>query len=73
MKKLSGQMRMLANSVVTKAGAREVMMAAVAVAVLTVSLAEILSHRKRNGAHATSTGCDPDVFRHRLARTLLQY
>jgi hypothetical protein len=73
MKKLSGQMRMLANSVVTKAGAREVMMAAVAVAVLTVSLAEILSHRKRNGAHTTSTGCDPDVFRHRLARTLLQY
>jgi hypothetical protein len=70
MKKLSGQMKTVANSVVAKAGAREGMMAAVAVAVLTVSLAEILSHRKRSGLHATSTGCDPEVFRRRLARSL---
>lgn len=73
MKKLSGRMKTLGNSVVRKAGAREGMMAAVAVAVLAMSLAEVLSHRKRSGAHDTSAACDPDVFRHRLARTLLQY
>jgi hypothetical protein len=73
MKKLSGQMRTLANSVVAKAESREGMMAVVAVAVLAMSLAEILSHRKLSGSHGTSTGCDPDVFRRRLARTLLPY
>jgi hypothetical protein len=70
MRKLSGQMKTLANSVVAKAESREGMMAVVAVAVLAMSLAEILSHRNRNGRQATSTGCDPEVFRHRLARSL---
>jgi hypothetical protein len=70
MRKLSGQVKTLANSVVAKAESREGMMGIVAVAVLAMSLAEILSHRKRSRPHATSTGCDPEVFRHRLARTL---
>ena len=70
MRKLSGQMKTLANSVVAKAESREGMMAVVAVAVLAMSLAEILSHRKRSDPLATSTGCDPEVFRHRLARSL---
>jgi hypothetical protein len=73
MKRISRRMKTLADSVVRKAGAREGMMAAVAVAVLAMSLAEVLSHRKRSGAHDTSTACDPEVFRHRLARTLLEY
>jgi hypothetical protein len=73
MKKLSGQMRTLANSVLAKAELREGMMAVVAVTVLAMSLAEILSHRKHSGSHATSTGCDADVFRRRLASTLLPY
>ncbi|MFZ3331235.1 MAG: hypothetical protein WA197_11430 [Candidatus Acidiferrales bacterium] len=73
MKKLSGRMKTLANSVVAKAESSEGLMAVMAVVVLTMSLAEILSHRKRSGPHATSTGCDPEVFRHRLARALLQY
>jgi hypothetical protein len=70
MRKFSGQMKTLANSVVAKAESREGMMAVVAVAVLAMSLAEILSHRNRTGPHTTSTGCDPEVFRHRLARSL---
>jgi hypothetical protein len=70
MRKLSGQMKTLANSVVARAESREGMMAVVAVAVLAMSLAEILSHRKRSGPHATSTRCDPQVFRQRLARSL---
>lgn len=70
MRKLSGQMKTLANSVVAKAESREGMMAVVAVAVLAMSLAEILSLRKRSCPHATSTGCEPEVFRHRLARSL---
>jgi hypothetical protein len=73
MKKLSAHMKTLANSVVAKAESREGMMAVVAVTVLAVSLAEILTHRKQSGSHATSTGCNPDVFRRRLARTLLPY
>jgi hypothetical protein len=73
MKKLSAHMKTLANSAVAKAESHEGIMAVVAVAVLAVSLAEILSYRKRSGAHPTSTGCDPEVFRHRLARTLLPY
>jgi hypothetical protein len=70
MRKLSGQMKTVANSVVAKAESSEGMMAVIAVAVLAMSLAEILSHRKRSGPHATSTGCEPEVFRHRLARSL---
>jgi hypothetical protein len=70
MRKLSGHMKRLANSVVARAESRERMMAVVAVAVLAMSLAEILSHRKRSDPPATSTGCDPEVFRHRLARSL---
>jgi hypothetical protein len=70
MRKLSGQMKTVANSVVAKAESSEGMMAVIAVAVLAMSLAEILSHRKRSGPHATSTGCKPEVFRHRLARSL---
>lgn len=73
MKKLSGHMKTLANSVFAKGESREGMMAVAAVAVLAMSLAEILSHRKRSGPHATSIGCDPEVFRHRLARTRLPY
>jgi hypothetical protein len=72
MKKLSAHMKTLANSVVAKAESREGMTAVVAVAVLAMSLAEVLSRRKRSGAPPTSTGCDPEVFRHRLARTLLR-
>ena len=55
---------------IAKAEARDGMMAAVAVAVLAMSLAEILSYAKRSGPDATSIGCDPEVFRRRLARTL---
>ena len=73
MKKFSAHMKTLANSVVAKGESREGMMAVAAIAVLAMSLAKVLSHRKRSGTHATSTGCDPEVFRHRLARTLLQY
>ena len=70
MRKLSGQMKRVANSVVAKAESSEGVMAVIAVAVLAMSLAEILSLRKRTGPHTTSTGCDPEVFRHRLARSL---
>ena len=73
MKKLSAHMKTLANSVFAKAESREGMMAVAAMAVIAMSLAEILSHRKRSGPHATSTGCDSEVFRHRLARTRLPY
>jgi hypothetical protein len=70
MKKLSGQMQTFTNLVIAKAEAREGMMAVIAVAVLAMSLAEILSYTKRSGPDATSTGCDPELFRRRLARTL---
>jgi hypothetical protein len=67
MKKLSGQIKTFANSVIARAEAREGMMAAVAVAVLAMSLAEFLSRRKRSGPDATSIGCDPEAaFRRRL-------
>jgi hypothetical protein len=70
MKKLSGQIKTFANSVVAKTEAREGTMAVVAAAVLAMSLAEILWHRKQSGPPATSMGCDPEVFRHRLAHLL---
>jgi hypothetical protein len=70
MKKASQRMKRVANSMIAKAEGREAMMAAVAVAVVAMSLAEILSYTKRSGPDATSIGCDPEVFRRRLARTL---
>jgi hypothetical protein len=70
MKRLSGQMKAFANSVVVKAGARERMMAVFAVAVVAMSVAEILSRKEQSNPHATSIGCDPEVFRHRLARAI---
>jgi hypothetical protein len=71
MKKLSREMKTFANSVVARAEAREGMMAVLAVAVITASVAaEILSRRKRNDSRATSIGCDPEAFRRRLAGTL---
>jgi hypothetical protein len=69
-KKLSGQMNTFASSVVAKAGAREGMMAVFAAAVVAMLVAEILSRRNRSNPHATSIGCNPEVFRRRLARTL---
>ena len=68
MKKLSEQTNTFTNSVVVIA--REGMMAVLAVAVVAMSVAEILSRRKRSGPDAMSIGCDPEVFRRRLARTL---
>ena len=70
MKKASQRMKRAANSMIARAEGREAMMAAVAVAVLAMSLAEILSYAKRSGPDARSIGCDPEVFRRRLARTL---
>jgi hypothetical protein len=70
MKKLSGQMKTLTNSVIAKTDAHDGMIAVVAMAALIVSVADLLSRGKRRGLHATSTGCAPGAFRHRLARTL---
>jgi hypothetical protein len=70
MRKLSGQMKTLTSSVIAKAEAGEGMMAVVALAAVAVSLAEILSRGTRRESRATSSGCKPDAFRHRLARTL---
>lgn len=68
MKKLGADEYVHQYTVVVKA--REGMMAVLAVAVVAMSVAEILSRRKRSNPHATSIGCDPEVFRRRLARTL---
>ena len=59
---------MFTDSVVVRA--REGMVAVLAVAVVAMSVAEILSRRKRSNPHTTSIDCDSEVFRHRLARTL---
>jgi hypothetical protein len=48
MKRLSGHIRTLTDSVVAKAEAREVMMAVVAEAALAVSMADLLSRARRH-------------------------
>jgi hypothetical protein len=70
MKKVSQGMKRIANTMIAKAETREGLMAAVAVAVVAMSLAEILSYTKGSGPDATSIGCDPKAFRRRLTRTL---
>jgi hypothetical protein len=71
MKKLSGQMKSFANSVIARAEVGEGIMAAFAVSVIATSVvAKILSHRKRRGSQVTSIGCAPEAFRRRLAGTL---
>jgi hypothetical protein len=69
-KQLSGPIKTFANSVVAKAEGREGMVAFVAVAILAMSVAEILSFRKQSGPPATSISCDPEMFRQRLAHLL---
>ena len=70
MRKLSGRMKTLSSSVIAKADARDGMMAVVAVAAVAVSLAEILLRGKRRESRATSSGCKPDAFHHRLVAAL---
>ena len=70
MNTLSGQIRTFTKSVKTKAETNDGMMAVVALAAVAVSLAEILSRGKRRESRATSSGCKPDAFRHRLVAAL---
>ena len=70
MNTLSGQIRTFTKSVKNRAEANDVMMAVVAMAAVAASLAEILSRGKRRESRATSSGCKPDAFRHRLVAAL---
>jgi hypothetical protein len=71
MRKLSGHMKTLTSAVIAKADARDGMMAVVAAAALIVSVANLLLRgERRDPDAATSIGCEPEAFRHRLARTL---
>ena len=67
---LSGQIRTFTKSVKNTAETNDVMMAVVAFAAVAVSLVEILSRGKRRDSRATSSGCKPDAFRHRLVVAL---
>ena len=67
---LSGQIRTFTKSVKNTAETNDVMMAVVAFAAVAVSLAEILSRGKRRDSRATSSGCKPDAFCHRLVAAL---
>ena len=67
---LSGQIRTFTKSVKNTAETNDVMMAVVAFAAVAVSLVEILSRGKRRESRATSSGCKPDAFCHRLVATL---
>jgi hypothetical protein len=67
---LSGQIRTFTKSVKNTAETNDVMMAVVAFAAVAVSLVEILSRGKRRDSRATSSGCKPDAFRHRLVAAL---
>ena len=70
MNSLSGQIRTFTKSVKTKAETNDGMMTVVALAAVAVSLAEILSRGKLRESRATSSGCKPDAFRHRLVAAL---
>lgn len=70
MNTLSGHIRTFTKSVKTKADKNDRMMAVAALAAVAVSLAEILSRGKRRESRATSSGCKPDAFRHRLVAAL---
>jgi hypothetical protein len=70
MNSLSGQIRTFTKSVKTKTETNDGMMAVVALAAVAVSLAEILSRGKRRESRASSSGCKPDAFRHRLVAAL---
>ena len=70
MNMLSGQLRIFTKSLKTKAETNDAMMAVVALAALALSLAEILSRRERRQSRASSSGCRPDAFRHRLVAAL---
>jgi len=69
MNMLSGQIRIFTKSVKTKAETNDAM-AVVALAAVALSLAEILSRGKRRESLASSSGCKPDAFRHRLVAAL---
>ena len=69
MNMLSGQIRIFTKSVKTKAETNDAM-AVVALAAVALSLAEILSRGKRRESRASSSGCKPDAFRHRLVAAL---
>ena len=69
MNMLSGQIRIFTKSVKTKAETNDAM-AVVALAAAALSLAEILSRGKRRESLASSSGCKPDAFRHRLVAAL---
>jgi len=70
MNMLSGQIRTFTKSMKTKAETNDGMMAVVALAAFALSLAEILSRGKRRESRASSNGCKPDAFRHRLVAAL---
>jgi hypothetical protein len=70
MNTLSGQIKTFTKSVKTKAETNDGMMAVFALAAVAVSLAEIVSRGKRRESRATSSGCKPDAFRHRLVAAL---
>jgi len=70
MNSLSGQIRTFTKTVKTKAETNDGMMTVVALAAVAVSLAEILSRGKRLESRASSSGCKPDAFRHRLVAAL---
>jgi hypothetical protein len=70
MNALSGQIETFTKSVKTKAETNGGMMAIIALAAVAVSFAEILSRGKRRESRATSSGCQPEVFRHRLVAAL---
>jgi hypothetical protein len=67
---LSGQITIFTKSAKTKAETNNAMMAVVALAAVALSLAEILSRGERRQSRASSSGCRPDAFRHRLVAAL---
>jgi len=70
MNMLPGRVRIFTKSVKTKAETNDAMMAVVALAAVALSLVEILSRGKRRESRASSSGCKPDAFRHRLVAAL---
>ena len=69
MNMLPGRVRIFTKSVKTKAETNDAM-AVVALAAVALSLVEILSRGKRRESRASSSGCKPDAFRHRLVAAL---
>jgi hypothetical protein len=67
---LTRQIRIFSKSLKAKAETNDTMMAVVALAAVALSLAEILSRGERRRSRASSSGCRPDAFRHRLVAAL---